>query len=93
MDTSQCKILTLANPPFFEVASTEAFRRRLLVVEMPCRFTSNAAEVDHVSVHPAVDPSALDAAMDAHLGEFFFCASKVRPGTTPKESTTSPLPS
>ena len=72
VDTSQCKILTLANPPFFEVASTEAFRRRLLVVEMPCRFTSNAAEVDHVSVHPAVDPSALDAAMDAHLGEFFF---------------------
>ena len=31
VDTSQCKILTLANPPFFEVASTEAFRRRLLV--------------------------------------------------------------
>jgi hypothetical protein len=32
-----------------------------------------AAEVDHVSVHPAVDPSALDAAMDVHLGEFFSC--------------------
>ena len=39
---------------------------------MPCRFSSEAAEVDNVSVHPAVDPSALDAAMDAHLGEFLF---------------------
>jgi len=71
VDTSQCKILTLANPPFFEVSSAEAFRRRLLVVEMPCRFSHKADEVDHVVVHLALEPSVLEAKLDVHLGEFF----------------------
>ena len=38
IDASQAKLLALANPPFFEVASSEAFRRRLAVAAMPCRF-------------------------------------------------------
>ena len=71
VDTSQCKVLTLSNPPFFEVASTEAFRRRLLVIEMPCRFSHRGEEVDNVTVHPALEPSVLDAKLDSHLGEFF----------------------
>lgn len=71
VDTSQCKVLTLSNPPFFEVASTEAFRRRLLVIEMPCRFSHKGEEVDNITVHPAMEPSVLDAQLDSHLGEFF----------------------
>ena len=71
IDTSQAKLLALANPPFFEVSSCEAFRRRLAVVAMPCRFSFDPKEVDGVAVFPAQEPAALDAVLEEKAGEFF----------------------
>ena len=71
IDTSQGKLLALANPPFFEVSSSEAFRRRLAVVAMPCRFSFVASEVDNKKVFPAQEPAELDAMLDSSAEEFF----------------------
>ena len=71
IDTSQGKLLALANPPFFEVSSSEAFRRRLAVVAMPCRFSFVASEVDNEKVFPAQEPAELDAMLDSSAEEFF----------------------
>ena len=55
IDTSSAKILTLANPPFFEVPSSSfAFKRRVAVIEVKARFSHDSSEVDHVNVHACV---------------------------------------
>jgi len=71
IDTSQAKLLALADPPFFEASSCEAFRHRLAVVAMPCRFSFDPNEVDGVAVFPAQEPAALDAVLEEKAGEFF----------------------
>ncbi|GMH66486.1 hypothetical protein TrLO_g10129 [Triparma laevis f. longispina] len=70
IDTSQGKLLALANP-FFEVSSSEAFRRRFAAVAMSCRFSFVASEVDDKKVFPAQEPAELDAMLDSSAEEFF----------------------
>ncbi|GMH86188.1 hypothetical protein TL16_g10463 [Triparma laevis f. inornata] len=70
IDTSQGKLLALANSPFYEVSSSEAFRRRLAVVAMPCRFSFVASEVDD-KVFLAQEPAELDAMLDSSAEDFF----------------------
>jgi len=71
IDISSVKIITLANPPFFEVPySSFSFKRRLVVVEVKARFSHNASEVDHDTVFPALEPRVLDELMNCHVLEF-----------------------
>jgi len=71
IDKSSAKIITLANPPFFEVsASSFSFKRRLMVVEVKARFNHNASEVDHETVFPALEPRVLDELLNRHVLEF-----------------------
>jgi putative DNA primase/helicase len=71
IDTSSARILTLANPPFFEVPSSSfAFKRRMAVVEVKARFSHDSSEVDHLTVFPALEPRVLDELLDRHANEF-----------------------